>query len=332
MQQIVAGSEDLEEFVRPSVLLEPTRDEQLAMHALLRDVPRAIVERTLSPCPTIDLQPGQHLIQRGDRREELYLVLHGRLRVTVGGMTLAAIPAGQTVGELALLEPQAACADVVAEAPTRVLVVEAERFWMLVDASHAVAVNMLRALAARIRESTFQVGTVEAQRRAMEALSRTDALTGLANRRWLDETLPRLVARAEHDRAPLSVVALDVDHFKKVNDTWGHATGDRVLVALAEVVRAVVRPTDFAARIGGEELLVVLPATPLEGARVVAERVRRAVRSVSVTDDRGEPTKTITLSAGVATFSLGETAESLVSRADARLYDAKHNGRDRIEG
>jgi len=332
MQQIVAGSEDLEEFVRPSVLLEPTRDEQLAMHALLRNVPRAIVERTLGPCRAIDLQAGQHLIQRGDRREELYLVLHGRLRVTVGGVTLATIPAGQTVGELALLTPQAACADVVAEAPSRVLVVEAERFWMLVDASHAVAVNMLRALAARIRESTFQVGTVEAQRRAMEALSRTDALTGLANRRWLDETLPRLVARAEHDRAPLSVVALDVDHFKKVNDTWGHATGDRVLVALAEVVRAVVRPTDFAARVGGEELLVVLPATPLEGARVVAERIRRAVRGVSVTDDRGAPTKIFTLSAGVATFSQGETAEMLVSRADARLYDAKHNGRDRVEG
>lgn len=331
MQQIVGG-EDLEEYVRPSVLLEPTRDEQLAMHALLRDVPRAIVERTLSPCPTVDLQPGQHLIQRGDRRDELYLVLHGRLRVAVGGITLATIPAGQTVGELALLEPQAACADVVADAPTRVLVVEAERFWMLVDASHAVAVNMLRALAARIRESTFQVGTVEAQRRAMEALSRTDALTGLANRRWLDETLPRLVARAEHDRAPLSVVALDVDHFKTVNDTWGHATGDRVLVALAEVVRAVVRPTDFAARVGGEELLVVLPATPLEGARVVAERVRRAVRSVSVMDDRGAPTRTITLSAGVSTLSFGESAEALVVRADARLYDAKRGGRDRVEG
>jgi diguanylate cyclase (GGDEF)-like protein len=317
---------------RNPLRVEPTHEELVALHSLLRDVPGGAVERRLLACQSLDLPSGQHLIRRGETRAELYLVLRGRLGVVVAGAVLATIPAGQTVGELALLEPQAACADVVAEVDSRVLVLDAETFWEIVAESHQVALNMLRVLAARVRHSTFQLGTVEAQRRAMETLSRTDALTGLANRRWLDEALPRLAARSVMDGAPLSVIALDLDHFKAVNDTRGHATGDRVLRSFAEALRCVVRPTDFAARTGGEEIVLVLPATAVEGARVVAERIRRAACRTSVVDDDGRHIPPVTVSAGVAGLERAEDAVALLARADARLYDAKRRGRNRVEG
>ncbi len=329
---LVVDSSDAREAVRPSLLLEPTRDEQLALHALLRDVPGGIVERRLLACPSILLAPGDVLIHRGELRDELYLVLRGRLGVVVGGVSVASIPAGQTVGELALIEPHPACADVVALAPSRVLALDAATFWDIVRESHQVALNMLRVLAARVRQSTFQLGTIDAQRQALEALSRTDALTGLANRRWLDETLPRLLTRAATDGSPLSLALLDIDHFKTVNDTWGHGVGDRVLTAVAEVIRCVVRPTDFAARVGGEEMLIILPATPIEGARIAAERVRHAIRGASILDDAGRELPMITASFGVAGREDADTPDTLLARADGWLYEAKRSGRDRVAG
>jgi diguanylate cyclase (GGDEF)-like protein len=279
-----------------------------------------------------ELDPGHFLIRRGDVRSELYLLLSGRLVVQLGEATLATIPAGQTVGELAVLDAQPTTADVVAEISSRVLAVDAATFWRVVAESHEVAVNMLRLFASRIRRSNEHVNAAQEQRRSMERLSRTDPLTGLQNRRWLDETLPRLVARAHRDRHELSVLAIDVDHFKKVNDTWGHATGDRVLVALADLLKKIVRPTDVCVRVGGEELLVVLPSTGLEGARVVAERARAAVRELAIESVKCVPLPPLGVSIGVAMLEPGEDGAMLVHRADLRLYDAKHNGRNRVEG
>jgi diguanylate cyclase (GGDEF)-like protein len=321
-----------DEPLRGSFLFAPARDEELAQHAFLRGVPRHTIEAYLLRCPVIELDPGHFLIRRGDVKGELYLLLSGRLVVQLGDATLATIPAGQTVGELAVLDAQPATADVVAEVSCRVLALDEATFWRVVAESHEVAVNMLRLFAARIRRSNEHVNAAQEQRRSMERLSRTDPLTGLANRRWLDETLPRLLARAERDRHDLSVLAIDVDHFKKVNDTWGHATGDRVLVALAELLKKIVRPTDVCVRIGGEEMLVVLPSTGLEGARVVAERVRAAVRELSIDSVEGVALPPLGVSIGVATLEPGEDAGALVHRADLRLYDAKHNGRNRVEG
>jgi diguanylate cyclase (GGDEF)-like protein len=236
------------------------------------------------------------------------------------------------VGELAVLDAQPATADVQAELSSRVLALDEATFWRMVAESHEIAVNMLRLFAARIRRSNEHVSTAQEKRRSMEELSRTDPLTGLSNRRWLDETLPRLCARAERDHHALSVLAIDVDHFKRVNDTWGHATGDRVLVALGELLKRVVRPTDVPVRVGGEEMIIVLPATAIEGARVVAERIRCLTRELEIDSVEGQRLPPLGVSIGVASLVAGENAATLVHRADQRLYDAKRNGRDRVEG
>jgi diguanylate cyclase (GGDEF)-like protein len=158
----------------------------------------------------------------------------------------------------------------------------------------------------------------------IERLARTDPLTGLLNRRALHEELAREVERSHRHPSPLSVVALDVDHFKRVNDLWGHAAGDRFLVAAARVLLAGIRRVDMAVRLGGEELLLVLPQTGITRALQVAERLRLAVCGLRV---EGVP-EPVTISAGVAALAKGELAESLLHRADQALYAAKAGGRN----
>ncbi len=178
-------------------------------------------------------------------------------------------------------------------------------------------------------------GLVMSLARARQAeltlLLRTDALTGLVNRRALEQSLEREVARALRFGAPLAVVLFDLDHFKRVNDTFGHRAGDAVLAAVGGVLRQSVREIDLAGRYGGEELMLVLPETDLEGARIVAERVRASVEALEVAQDTGEVVR-VTLSAGCAVFSQARAADvaSLVRCADDALYRAKDEGRNRV--
>jgi diguanylate cyclase (GGDEF)-like protein/PAS domain S-box-containing protein len=153
----------------------------------------------------------------------------------------------------------------------------------------------------------------------LENLARTDSLTGLANRRALEESLVGELARAERSGQPLSIVMLDIDHFKSYNDEHGHQAGDGLLRDLAKAWGGELRPSDLLARFGGEEFLAVLPATDLAAARKVADRMRQAT-----------PIAT-TSSAGVASWETHETMVDLVARADAALYQAKRLGRDRTE-
>lgn len=152
----------------------------------------------------------------------------------------------------------------------------------------------------------------------------TDPLTGVPNRRELDRHLERVMVKMN----PLSVIMVDIDHFKKVNDTYGHEAGDRVLQKFALTVKASIRPTDFLGRYGGEEFMVVCCAG-LEEAAEISERVREAVFStpVRLSEDREI---SITASFGVAQRLPGEDSVSVVKRADSALYRAKQEGRNRV--
>jgi diguanylate cyclase (GGDEF)-like protein len=162
----------------------------------------------------------------------------------------------------------------------------------------------------------------------LEVLSSTDALTGLWNRAVFFTRLEEEIARARRHAHPLSVLMIDVDHFKAVNDTHGHAVGDRVLRELAATVRKNLRTGDLAARYGGEELAVLLPHTKLEHAQAVAARLNEEARAVRLGD---EGRKHVTVSIGVSMLEGEENADQLVARADEALYDAKRAGRDRVE-
>jgi diguanylate cyclase (GGDEF)-like protein len=164
----------------------------------------------------------------------------------------------------------------------------------------------------------------------LERVARTDTLTGLANRHQLMTRFEEEWGRASRHRRPLSLLLLDLDHFKRVNDEMGHPTGDRVLKAVGWAVQAAVRPVDLAARYGGEELAVLLPETGLDGASELARRLCTALREIAHPDDRGNPF-TVTVSAGAAAREATDrTLADLVARADAALYHSKETGRDGV--
>jgi len=154
-----------------------------------------------------------------------------------------------------------------------------------------------------------------------------DPLTGLANRRSSEHRLEADRARALRVPEPMSVLMIDLDHFKRVNDRWGHASGDLVLIAIARILREELRGADLAVRFGGEEFLAILPGTDGTGALEVAERIRSRIQRERVPADDGEIA--MTASIGVATLRGEESEADLVARADAALYRAKATGRNR---
>jgi diguanylate cyclase (GGDEF)-like protein len=163
-----------------------------------------------------------------------------------------------------------------------------------------------------------------AQALKLEELATTDALTGVFNRRKFNELIRVEIERVNRYGKPLSFVILDIDLFKRVNDTLGHEAGDHVLVLLAALIDGCIRNVDSLARWGGEEFVILLPQVDLRGAVELAERVRDAVGG-------RRPTLGVTISCGVAEYQPPETADSLFARADRALYRAKDLGRDRVE-
>jgi diguanylate cyclase (GGDEF)-like protein/PAS domain S-box-containing protein len=161
----------------------------------------------------------------------------------------------------------------------------------------------------------------------LRRLALSDPLTGLANRRGGEQALEAALAQSQETGGPVSVLLLDLDRFKALNDTYGHEGGDAVLRAAAEACSAVVRATDTVARWGGEEFLVVLPGTPGAEAVVVAERIREAIRRLRI--GVVGATASVTVSIGVATAA-EDAPDAFLRRADAALYEAKEAGRDRV--
>jgi two-component system chemotaxis family response regulator WspR len=181
-----------------------------------------------------------------------------------------------------------------------------------------------------LRESQEQL---VAMNRELERLSNSDGLTGLANRRYFNDLMANEWRRSVRAREALAVVMIDVDDFKRYNDTYGHLAGDKALITVADTIRqGAERPADMAARFGGEEFILVLPNTEFDGAIYVAERLRKALDRLEIAHSAATCGAHLTVSVGVACTVplLGDTPERLVGAADAALYDAKRNGRNRV--
>mgnify|MGYP006279958691 FL=1 len=202
--------------------------------------------------------------------------------------------------------------------------------WLLVVlplGSLGEALLLAFALGDRIRHKQVEEAIVARERDQYRSLSERDGLTGLFNRRALDQHLASAVRRFQESGAPLSLLVLDADHFKAFNDRFGHLAGDDILRCLAGVMTHNVRYEDHCFRYGGEEFVVILPRRNIEQARKVAERIRRAFRDRS--GGSGRPACTV--SVGLAGLRAGDSPEALLARADAALYRAKEEGRDRVE-
>jgi len=175
-----------------------------------------------------------------------------------------------------------------------------------------------------------QIQQGRANQEELERLANIDSLTGLLNRGAILRKLSEQMKHAKRYRDELSLSLLDIDHFKKVNDQYGHLTGDDVLEQVAILMWQNIRDADIIGRYGGEEFIIILPRTDLSSALNVAERVRKMIEASKMKDPEGNMFG-ITVSQGISIYKLGEDEHSLISRADNALYKAKGNGRNRIE-
>lgn len=180
-----------------------------------------------------------------------------------------------------------------------------------------------------VQEAESRIQALETELEEVAGLVREDQLTGALNRRGMDEAFEKEIARATRAAASLSLALLDIDHFKKLNDSLGHQVGDQALVHLARVVKSLLRPTDVLARYGGEEFLILLPNTDAVEGQQVMQRVQRELTREYFLHDNQRVL--ITFSAGVAEMQSGEDREGLIGRADAAMYRAKAAGRNRVE-
>lgn len=310
-----------------SVSVEVLRDLQA-----LQGTGDAILDALVPRVRLQKLPAGRRLLKRGEPNVRVYVVISGRLRVELdgGSSPLAYINQGETVGELSLLAGSAATATVAAEGPAQLLVLDEETFWWLAESSHEFSVGLLVRLAKRLRSNNEAVQENIALRRQFEQAALSDPLTGFRNRRWLDQTLPRIVQRHLHAAEPLCIAMMDIDHFKRVNDNFGHAAGDEVLLQVGRLVRGNLRPTDFAARVGGEEFALILPHALLPGAISAVERLRKQIAGTAFDHD-GCRLPQVTVSLGLVALEPGVDPEQLLARADVALYAAKQSGRNRTE-
>jgi len=296
----------------------------------LQGIGDQILDALVPRARLLQLAAGQHLLRRGEPNLRVYILLSGLLRVELDDSPLAYIEQGETVGELSLLAGSSATATVAAEKPAQLLVLDEETFWWLAESSHEFSVGLLVRLAKRLRSNNDAVQESIVLRRQFEQAALSDALTGFRNRRWLDQTLPRIIQRHLHASEPLCIAMMDIDHFKQINDGYGHAAGDAVLLQVGQLVRANLRPADSAARIGGEEFVLILPQTLLPGAISAVERLREAVASASFNYD-GRLLPQVTVSLGLVALERGANPQELLAQADDALYTAKQSGRNRTE-
>jgi diguanylate cyclase len=195
------------------------------------------------------------------------------------------------------------------------------------ELSHATTRSS--ALEANFLRTTKDLDQIKDSLKQAEEHSNTDALTGLANRRSLEAFLRSEQITAMEAGTPLSILMIDIDHFKKFNDGYGHQVGDQVLRLVGKVLQESVRECDLAARYGGEELMAILPGAPLDACVEAAERIRRRICEARLTRrTTGEEISSVTVSIGVAQFRMGETADGMIERCDKALYQAKRLGRN----
>lgn len=291
------------------------------------------VAHLLDACAIKTIASSDHLLEPGAPNSSLYLVLDGELLVYPDGTGLpesVALGPGDCAGEMSLIHGPEASALVVAARDTRLLVIPHDILWSMIDRSHGVARNLLAILAGRMRNDNLTLVASQSHSLEFEQAASVDALTGLHNRRWMLDAFPRAMRRCERDEMPLCLILADIDHFKRLNERYGHPAGDNVLRMVARQLVDGLRSQDLLVRYGGEEFALLLPQTSIEEGIRIAERLRLAIaaQTVQVSD---KATESVTISCGITFMGLAATFDDLLTSADTALLRAKQNGRNRVE-
>ena len=284
-------------------------------------------------CSVQNFEKGHKLIDPDKPNRSVYIVINGALEAILesenGGTFTKEITKGHCVGEMSVFDNVKPSATIAAKEPSKILVIPADTMLSMLSASHELCLNLLQILSQRLRHDNKIVCEEQYHIRCIEENAKIDPMTGLHNRRWLEDMYTREMNRSNKGNFKLTAFMIDIDHFKRVNDTYGHLAGDQVLISVAQTLIRSLIPSDMPVRYGGEEFSVFLPGTTTKNAKVIAERIRRNMENMSISLPDGTILQ-VTVSIGFAERIDNDTVASLIDRADKALYHAKQNGRNRV--
>lgn len=318
--------EDLRRKARESAATRWSRKE-LAQIALLKGAHQESIAPIIRDCPVKVLASGDVLLRAGEPCEALYMVLSGRLHME--DLSGTAIRAGDSIGELFLLEQTVSAMTISAVEPTRLLVINRDVAWALIKKSHEIARNWLALFAERTQVSGTIAGSEEFKTTHADQAAQ-DEHAAVHHRSWLNSMLPRLVARGNTSKKPLGLLLFEIDGFADYVARFGHAAGERAHHAVAQTIIMNVRPTDLVVNHGAAQFAVVLPDSDATHACLVGERVRKAISLAGALAPDQSVLHSLTVSAGATELKPSFDASILLAAAETALLMAKTRGGDRV--
>ncbi len=307
--------------------------DKLESLLFLKGVDLESIRGLLEDCPVQQLKRGEVLIHAEKPNQSLYLLLSGRLRIhlKLDLDSIARLEPGEVVGELSLIDRQLTSAYVVAEDDCRLLVLDEETLWSLVDAS-PIARNLLFVLARRLRHADSLILSSQESQREYERYAFIDGLTSLYDRRWLESMLAWQIIRFKRKPEPLSLLLIGIDDFQQYLDAQGPTAGDRVIHTVARTLLENMRQGEILARYEQDEFIALLLAAYAPADEAVGERLRQAVSEAKiyrfVSDE--SPLPSVTISVGVVHLVAEDTLETFFAVAKQALSDAREGGSNRV--
>ena len=287
------------------------------------------IDMLLSRCPVLKLDAGQVLLSPGQPNHVLYLLLSGRLCVHEASLTadpVDYVEAGECIGVLSIINGHPCTEYVVAERDCRLLVVDEGRLIEFVNSSHDFARNYFLLLMQYLRSDGPTANQHERIREKYDRASSVDELTGVHNRYWLEEMLPRQIMRSSTNQEALSLILVDVDHFSEFTRDFGQTAADQALYTVARSLMTRARPTDLLGRYADDRFVIILPDTDLQGARILAERLCEVVSQTGIVLPKACILPPVTISVGVVQLKAFVAGEKLLLDAAAAVARAKEQG------
>jgi len=307
----------------------PVGPDEAARVQLLQGADYDSIKDILATCPGLNLEPNQVLVAPGNPCQALHVVIAGRLRIhrdSPNSNPIGTAETGESLGDLSIANKMRASRYVIADQRSRVLVMDEDRLLELVNKSHVVARNYLFSLIRHLRAPDDGAIQIPAMQEKFQRYSLVDELTGLHNRRWLEDMLSRQILRSATDKRPLSILLVDVDRFKEFEREFGEAAGRQTLHVVAQTLVRKARPTDLVAHFEHDRFVLVLPDTDAAGAHVLAQRLCSAVGETRIEIPNECILPPVTVSIGIARMTAFVGAKKLLSDALVASGTSKAQG------
>ena len=317
----------------PTSIRENMTSIELEDFKIFKTLPKNLIYQIKQKHFPIVLEQGDYIIKKGIQNQALHFLLEGKAEVYLDekDKPIKILQPGSMVGEISFIDNNPATASIICLSSCKIVVIYETVLWELIHKNHDFTISLLQLVVNHFRGLNLQLEASNAQRRLSERHANIDDLTGLYNRGWLNKKFELLLGRCKKDQHPFSYFMIDIDNFKKVNDTYGHQTGDIVLQQTADTLTQLARAEDYVVRFGGEEMAILLPNTEMADAIVFAERIRKNIEDTHFEFQLHKALR-ITVSIGVSSLINDETSIDLIRLADEALYYAKSHGRNQIKG